>query len=64
MSGKSDVVDGCIIESHGAWTLRTNDRQRHGYPKFPTLGLQPDHESREGYPFEVALPDDGRVRTS
>src|SRR5262245_1767251 len=40
MSGKSDVVDGGIVESHGAWALGSDDRQRHRRAGFPAPGLQ------------------------
>src|SRR5688572_19909746 len=40
MSGKSDVVDGGIVEGYGARALRPHDRKRHGRARLLSLGLQ------------------------
>jgi hypothetical protein len=40
MSGKSDVVDGGIVESYGARVLGSDDRQRHGSSRLPAFGFE------------------------
>src|SRR5688572_10396178 len=40
MSGKYDVVDGGIVEGHGARALGPDDGQRHRSSDLPALRLQ------------------------
>src|SRR5215467_2517062 len=47
MSAKHDVVDGGIVESQSTGTLGSDDRQRHGRPRLPTLGFQNLFDTRQ-----------------
>src|SRR5262245_47185163 len=56
MSGKSDVVDRGIVESYGARTLRSNDRQRHERSGLAAFALQNVlHATQNERPRRAAL---------